>query len=308
MPDSRDKPYRWWASLDGLKRMGLTNALDGVRLVPDGDMLNIHAPDDLLDWNEDMARIISWAAEWSRLGFPIVQMPHRFAAALMCTEVPPVQDALIRPPWPQFLVSVPTGMLSILGPDGSQLNVDRVSCVHHAGHWGICVFVSDTILSMPWRATAFLRNTEPADPATVFPEHQEALDAQSDRVLFCIGRLVLNLCLAFSDPSNVREVGKGHTGRRGQTAPRQPKETHRIFEVGRPVRVDCRDYVRSFVIGDRQRLAVRLLVRGFWRNQPHGPANSLRRRQWVEPYWKGDIGTPILTRPHDLRRPPVSGE
>lgn len=297
---------RWWTSLDGLKRIGLTHALAGVRLVPDGSNLNIHASEDLLEETDDLRRIFGWAAEWSRLSFPIVQMAHRYAAALMCTEVPPVEDASIRPPWPHFLVSVPSGLLSIVdSSSGVQVDVDRIACTHHAGNWSIVVLTVNPMIAIPWRDTAFLRSTLPNDPAAVFPDHQEALDKQDDRVLLCCGRLLLNLCLAFSDPQNVRQLGKGHKQRHGhQALPREPDTTHRIFEIGRPVTVDCREYVRSFVVGDRGRLAVRALVRGFWRNQPHGPANSLRRRQWIEPYWKGDVGAPILTRPHELRRAP----
>jgi len=297
---------RWWASLDGLKRIGLTYALQGVRLVPNGDLLDIRTDEpELAEENDDQRRIFAWAAEWSRLCFPIVQMSHRYAAALMCTSVPPIDDGDIRPPWSQFLVKVPSGLLSIPDPSGVQLSVDHLACTHHAGHWSIYAFTAETLLAMPWRSTQFLRDAKAADldnPTAVFSDHQEALEQQDERVLVCLGRLVLNLCLAFSDPLNVREIGKGHTSR-GHALPGGPREApHRIFELGRPVSVDCREYVRSFVTGARSRLAVRLLVRGFWRNQPHGVGNTLRRRQWIEPYWKGDVGAPLLVRPHDLQR------
>lgn len=34
-------------------------------------------------------------------------------------------------------------------------------------------------------------------------------------------------------------------------------------------------------------LTVRVRVDGHWRNQPYGPGRMYRRRQWIEPYWKG---------------------
>lgn len=43
-------------------------------------------------------------------------------------------------------------------------------------------------------------------------------------------------------------------------------------------------------------LTVRVRVRGHWRNQPHGPGRSLRRLQWIEPFWRGpdnDVAEPV---------------
>lgn len=41
----------------------------------------------------------------------------------------------------------------------------------------------------------------------------------------------------------------------------------------------------------------RYLVRGHWRNQPHGPKNSLRRLTWIQPHWKGEetVDPPVVT-------------
>ena len=44
-----------------------------------------------------------------------------------------------------------------------------------------------------------------------------------------------------------------------------------------------------------RRLTVRHLVRGHWRNQPHGTGRSQRRRQYIEPYIKGPEGAPLIT-------------
>jgi len=300
---------KWWAKVDELKRIGLNQALQNVRLVPVGDELEIYSDESSANVvTHDQARIYAWSAEWSRLGFPIVQTPHRFAAALMCTATPPMDDGDIRPPWPYFMIKVPSGLLSIADSDGRQRDIEHIGCTYHAGHWGINAFTPETLLAVPWSSTEFLRDAKLADldsTGVVFPEqHEMALDSQDERVFLCLARLILNTCLAFSDPLNVREVGKGHTKKASVSLARAALEPppHRLFELGRPVTVDCREYVRSYVTGDRARLAVRLLVRGFWRNQPHGPGRELRRQQWIEPYWKGDVGAPILLRPHELRR------
>lgn len=306
-----DLDNTWWSTTDALKRTGMHHALAGVALEPSTDgQLNIFlgrgAPArELAVQHVDTQRVCAWAAEWARLAFPTVQLSHKYAAALMCTAVPPVDDADIVPPWPYFLVHVPSGLLTILASDGRPIEIDRISCIYHREHWSIHAITTDIMLSMPWKHTSFMRDASAVREhveGAVFDEHQQALMKHDERALVVIGRLLLNICLAFSDPGNVRMIGKGHAPRAPLSTQRPPNLTSRMFELGAPVKVDCRQYVRSYIAGDRAGLSVRMLVRGFWRNQPHGPGQSLRRRQWIEPYWKGDIGAPILTRDHELLR------
>jgi hypothetical protein len=96
---------KWWSTIDSLKRVGIAHALEGVRLVPNGSeaQIDLGKARELGAQHDDIRRICVWAAEWSRLWFPTVQMAHRYAAALMCTGVPAIEDAEIKPPWPFFL-------------------------------------------------------------------------------------------------------------------------------------------------------------------------------------------------------------
>ena len=51
-------------------------------------------------------------------------------------------------------------------------------------------------------------------------------------------------------------------------------------------------------------LRVRTLVEGFYRNQPYGPQHSLRRVQWIEPFWRPRLGEedlPTSTPTHVLK-------
>ena len=50
--------------------------------------------------------------------------------------------------------------------------------------------------------------------------------------------------------------------------------------------------------GPRRRLTTRHVVRGHWTHQPHGPAKSLRRLQWVDDYIRGPQDAPLSTRTH----------
>lgn len=48
----------------------------------------------------------------------------------------------------------------------------------------------------------------------------------------------------------------------------------------------------------RRRLTTRHVVRGHWTHQPHGPAKSLRRLQWIDDYIRGPEEAPLATRTH----------
>ena len=55
------------------------------------------------------------------------------------------------------------------------------------------------------------------------------------------------------------------------------------------------DRQRRCIVGDNSprqswELSIRTLVSGHWRNQPYGPERSLRRLQWIEPFWRGPEG------------------
>jgi hypothetical protein len=68
----------------------------------------------------------------------------------------------------------------------------------------------------------------------------------------------------------------------------QRLESDRVFVVGSDVTIDAeiREHVRRGT-GSGVTQAYRTLVRGHWKNQPHGPALALRKRTWIEPHVRG---------------------
>ena len=303
-----------------LQRAGVRFAMEGLTLESVNDSvdqasLRMHwrggeCPADFERLHIDEQRMAGWAATWARQGFPSVQMHHKYAAALVATVVPEITP--IRPPWPCFLVRVPDGLISLVGmTDRQPHDVRLLLCVHMAERWSFTAIADDnTLLNQFCRTTQVLAHGVINDGKRIDPEDifSSNLDDQDKRASSCIGRLLLNMALAMSDPTKLRAIGKSHN-----TPPppidalgrfyHQPDLRERIFEVGEPVRVDCRESVRGYVLGQTQHLkALRFLVRGHWRNQAHGPAQSLRAMRWIEPYWKGDSDAPVLVRPHDLQR------
>lgn len=61
------------------------------------------------------------------------------------------------------------------------------------------------------------------------------------------------------------------------------------FAVGRPVKLDgmTRQALMTPTGAPLAKLAHRHVVRGHWRNQVYGEGRALRKRVWIEPFWRG---------------------
>jgi len=64
-----------------------------------------------------------------------------------------------------------------------------------------------------------------------------------------------------------------------------------LYDVGRVVKLSpqMREALKLSESngGTSRSLIHRFIVRGHWRNQSYGEARALRRRQWIDPFWKG---------------------
>ncbi len=59
-------------------------------------------------------QIIHYAsAKWADLAFPVVQVGHKYAAALMATYVPPEATVEIHPPFDAFLIEIPPDLVHV---------------------------------------------------------------------------------------------------------------------------------------------------------------------------------------------------
>lgn len=68
------------------------------------------------------------------------------------------------------------------------------------------------------------------------------------------------------------------------------------WQLGQEIELgpELKQAAREYCGGQRRRaawkLSARFVVRGHWRNQACGPKLVERRRQWIQPYWKGAEG------------------
>jgi hypothetical protein len=272
------------------------------------------------------------SARWCDQAFPVVTMGEKYFAALCATYAPADMLDDIQAPWKCFCIEVPMGQLHIWDPD-EQARV-RVTRILVQRYYGPKTTRPEEIptggpeLNWLWRWIAFTETGQhiwrgglPRDIVSPVsynereihryydPEREEAFVEQlnqDERLFDTIGRFVLNVCMALNEPDSVKTVGASHS--RKASKGRDPSvgaPEQRVFQLGRPIQVDCRQALHEYLEGRRSssEITVQFLVRGHWRWQAHGPKHSLRRRQWIEPFWKGNEGAPIPLRAHNLKGP-----
>jgi hypothetical protein len=303
MPTSREESAEHIRILDEESRL-INTELDKLRAVREATSFSA-----LLVSPEGQIAALGYA-RWADAGFPQVQMGHKFCATLLLSGMGEDVIELVQPPWKAFFIEVPDGLLFIRDMEHDvdlqirRILVTRVQNKHKGETWAYVAF-SETTLTL-WR---FGMHTAELLPATsegetswydVGDHYQELVD-QDDRVVTLIGRLIVNTCLAMSDPTAVKPIGPGHkryesARRRGEREP-----VVRTFVVGKPVKLDFRQTVQQVVRhGVRKLPTVQFLVRGHFRSQAHGPKMSLRKVIFIEPFWKSKEDAPILVRAHEL--------
>lgn len=249
----------------------------------------------------------SGSALWCHQGFPQIVMGHKYAAALMATKLSHDVAEQIRPPWRSFFIEVPHGLLfvddNLLGRPATVTGLLVSSMYHHpSGKNRWAYFAITETQATLWQHGAATEHmlgdlVEGVWEGTGLTEPLETLDKRCSTM---IGRLILNVCLAMSDPANVKAPKdpkpakkKGAHNERESSEPRL-----RTYQLGTTPNIDCREAVANYMRTGKTggALNVQVMVAGHWRNVPHGPKSELRRVQWIEPYWKGPDDAPILVK------------
>lgn len=259
---------------------------------------------------------------WARDGFPVIQMPHTYTAALLVTRASEDVVEQVRPPFDSFLIEVPDGLIFLEDkPNHSLAAVAYLLVyklenpkVHEGWSWGYHAYSRSgfNLFRYGVRAAELL----PPDIPDVLPGVVDRprnddrgpfsydLTDQDKRAMALIGRLIVNVCLAFSNPENVKARPTPTRHRiTAKLSGRPSVPAARTFVLGKPVVHDFRAHVRAYSEGaSRAPVSVRIVVAGHWKHQPYGPGLSLRKVIWVEPYWRGPEDAPIAIRPHVIER------
>lgn len=252
--------------------------------------------------------------KWVHCGLPTITMGHRYAAALLATTATLEAVGEARSPFPAFMIELPDQSLFTDDPDrpGEQLTLRRLLVqridTKRGEAWGWIAYTDGKVSLYRHGQTS----EELLPPEEIDGDHvgdprdpfQFEMTDRDQRVIYLLGRLIVNVCLAMSDPTNVKSVGKAHRDwekRSNQGSKRgSPEPVVRIFQLGKPIKHDCREAVKQYIEGHRHKLSVQVLVRGHFKTQRHGPKNSLVKLIWREPFWRGPEDAPIPVRTHVL--------
>jgi hypothetical protein len=202
--------------------------------------------------------------DWYESSYARLEVSHKLAAAMCLTDVPDSDD--MQAPWSAWSLLVPDGLL--------ENDVARVWC---SGKGPVFLVTMQGKLQ-PWSEASY------AKP-----------------VRDMLVSLVRSACLALADQTRRRTIGRWGTPTSSVSKRRHkgPPPPGARYLLAHPVIIDLRAAVREAVTGRRPgggSPKVQFLVRGHWRNQAYGPKMALRRRQWIEPFWKGDEEARVLLR------------
>lgn len=261
----------------------------------------------LMSGDPVLADMTVWEGRWAQDGFPTIDVSTPAYAASMCTTTIPTEIvSLVRAPWRTMLIRLPIAdLLPISTCDGGIEFVRRILAREHFDDRGARVWTY--ILEGP--STMISRAEIPTEEMCSIPFAEEFdsptgaqiydVDALDRRCLQLASKLVVGTSLSLESDGAFRRfapnkrMGGGRSGR---------IPTALRFQVGRPVRIDASQHVRDFIEhgGRRSPVTVQSLVRGHWKNQPHGNDRALRKFIHIEPYWRGPEDAPIAVRPHVL--------
>jgi hypothetical protein len=245
-------------------------------------------------------------ALWARNGFPTVEMGHKFAAALLVSNITPDLLEMLKPPWSSFMITVPDNLLFLADEETKQpVPVRRVLVFQidgKLGSWSYIAYGSTSITI--WRygvpASLLLPPTGEDDPVTAM-EDGFAMQDVDHKAQVLVGRLIIATCAAMTMHGMAQPTGPGHA--RHQAARKVGEETPAVptvFKLGKPIEVDFRDRVREFAAGEREghRLEARHMVCGHFKRQHYGKGNAQVKTIWREPHWRGPGDAPVLVRTH----------
>ena len=248
---------------------------------------------------QDVADVTSFGI-WGVTGMPNVTLTPDFFHALAVTDFGDPTDEPLRFPFNAFTLTFPASPAlgfatkafiykacgDIIPKGESSGDIKMVW-----DRWNLVVPFRGYTLCARWdvsstRSTIFQQ-------LSILPEDAPAETHGSERYMLAFGNLLANLL------TYIEAHGDLPSEKRKHGAPPQPVERiHKdrpLYEVGRTIKLDGGIRKALAEAGEdraRWKLASRFIVRGHWRNQPYGPKRELRKRTWIEPFFKGpeDIG------------------
>lgn len=234
-----------------------------------------------------------WCLAWARHGHNVLDLSADFVSAMLLTDGRAVDVAEVRAPFGGVLLLIPDGFAR--GAEGAsytrihltELDGGHLSLLANNGTRAL-----DTVIQrdgLTWDALDDL-------PGNLTEDADQAAARTIRRIVFCALAYVGAVSLSLER----RDVGRRRPGPARERAPR-------VWDVGRTIRLDPH-LARAARGGAREvafRLQCRHIVRGHYRNQPHGPRRSERKRIWIAPFWQGPADGAALVHTYQIVDPSV---
>ena len=275
---------------------------------------------------------------WAEHGFPVIQIGHKLAASLLVTRVS--EDVLddLQLPFPVIEIELPSDMFhTVLADTGERFELGAMTCgrVVTTLRSSYADVIADptpreeyamiahsdpcSIWSVRHKLSELSERLESSDGGAIaYPEDGIAIVApppeltlrplesveSDERTLTLLARLYTNVALLMTDSSNVRQIGKSHNNPSPARSARErrsvPNPIARTYQITTPVRHDFRPIVQDYIRHGGGAPSVQSVVTGHWKMQVYGAGRTLRKRIFVQPYWRGPEDAPIALRPHKL--------
>lgn len=265
----------------------------------------------------------AWLWHWADSGYTTLRSSHSYAAALMATTAGPISAGTLLP-WKALRAEIPGGLLVDpesgaefrwcylqLLSEGSALPEIAMA----AGN-GCCSLAISSLKAggLYWDETAPIdrlhyRGRIGGDLNDVlharsgeldwFDGTPMPMDEVKQRVMLLAVNYVSGLLYTLQHTHHWTASTHAHGthASRGRRAP----PNHRNVVVGRPIAVNLSQEVRALSRGESRQSCPAMfqsLVRGHYKRQFFGEARAHRKVIWVEPYWRGPEGAPLLARPY----------
>lgn len=247
------------------------------------------------------------SALWYDQGLSSIVMGHKYAASLLSTKLSKDVLAHVRPPWRAFHIEVPNGLIQVdnelLGTPTDIRGILTYQLQTSEGPKWSYVAYTDTTTTLHRHGYTTEQLVDADCLASTDNPFNEPFTDLDMRATLLVSRLIVNVCLAMSDPSNVTPPKERKATAKGDKR-RSPEPVVRTYMLGKDKVLghDCRQAVKDYLAGrTASPIDVQVLVAGHWKNQPHGPQLSLRKLIWVEPYWRGPEDSPIAVNARVLK-------
>jgi hypothetical protein len=273
------------------------------------------SPESILRWTQEYyaegAVGACLDAYWYDQGMPTIEVGHKLASSLMLSRIPREVMETAKMPFRAFRINVPSGLLNFDAGDVKTIKVgDHVVPAKEPPH-------------EPRMGTAFVVRSETGGSYTIasdlpgllysdFSEpawapygSEQPLPLTEDELkkLPLITNLIAGVCLYMTGDEKQfprKQTGSGHKAWNGDRREPGSAPLTRVFRLTKEVTHNFSDAVKDYCAGKGRKMTVQYVVTGHWRNQACGPKLSERRRQFIEPFWKGDRLAPLAVRAHKL--------